>query len=147
MCLRVICLQVSLKIVNQTVSDFAVADDNGGEGGRRQGCSKSHRLLDQLANQTIARALYNSKCCCALVSSENKMPLFISRKQAGPYVVAFDPLNGTTNIGCNVSVGTIFGIWKRKSRAEDGMASMVDVLRAGNEMVSGVLGVMVGNYG
>lgn len=50
----------------------------------------------------------------------------------GKYCVAFDPLDGSSNIDCNVSTGTIFAVWEKKS---EGPATVDDILRPGNEIV------------
>ncbi|MFZ8477440.1 hypothetical protein ACO1MN_14370, partial [Staphylococcus aureus] len=48
------------------------------------------------------------------------------------YVVAFDPLDGSSNIDCNGTIGTIFAIYRRKT--SDGPATVADVLRPGREI-------------
>lgn len=47
----------------------------------------------------------------ALLSEEIEEPIFIEGAES-KYVVAFDPLDGSSNVDCNVSVGSIFGIWR-----------------------------------
>ena len=51
----------------------------------------------------------------------------------GKYCCAFDPLDGSSNIDCNVSTGTIFAVWEKKST---GSASVSDILRSGNELIA-----------
>jgi len=51
---------------------------------------------------------------------------------SGKYCVAFDPLDGSSNIDCNVPTGTIFAIWERKTT---GPATVADILRPGNEII------------
>jgi fructose-1,6-bisphosphatase I len=58
-----------------------------------------------------------------LISEENDEPIVISEEHRGGYCVTFDPLDGSSNIDCGVSIGTIFGIYK--ARAGD----VSDVLR------------------
>ena len=48
--------------------------------------------------------------------------------------MSFDPLDGSGNIDCNVSIGTIFGIWKKKSQGKGSIEE--DVLRKGNELIA-----------
>jgi len=45
--------------------------------------------------------------------------------------VAFDPLDGSSNIDCNVSTGTIFSVWEKTS---EGPATIADILRPGSEV-------------
>jgi fructose-1,6-bisphosphatase I len=57
----------------------------------------------------------------------------VSEELRGKYCVAFDPLDGSSNIDCNVSTGTIFSVWEM---THTGPASAADILRSGREMIS-----------
>ena len=48
-----------------------------------------------------------------MVSEENEQCIEVAAAERGRYVVAFDPLDGSSNIDCLVSIGSIFGIWKK----------------------------------
>ena len=48
-----------------------------------------------------------------MLSEENPELIEVDAGQRGKYVVAFDPLDGSSNIDCLVSIGSIFGIWKK----------------------------------
>ena len=50
-----------------------------------------------------------------MVSEENEQCIEVPAADRGKYVVAFDPLDGSSNIDCLVSIGSIFGIWKKVS--------------------------------
>ena len=52
---------------------------------------------------------------CLLVSEENDMVIEVETEQQGKYIVYFDPLDGSSNIECLVSIGSIFGIAKKVS--------------------------------
>jgi len=79
-----------------------------------------------------------------LVSEENEEAIFVSgessdnthnqggNKKSG-YCVVFDPLDGSSNIDCAVSIGTIFGIYKT---TQGSTGALKDVLRKGSEMVA-----------
>eukprot|EP01038_Epipyxis_sp_PR26KG_P016556 gene16556-22604_t len=95
---------------------------------------KQQRQLHVYANNTLGRAIYNSGACAMMVSSENKTPLIIPKKDAGSFCVVYYALNGATNLDCNISVGTIFGIWKKKSAA-DKEPTLDDILRPGGDMI------------
>jgi fructose-1,6-bisphosphatase I len=69
-----------------------------------------------------------------LVSEENEEPIFVPEEKAGRFIVAFDPLDGSSNIDCNVSTGTIFAVYEKKKPGKE-MATMDDVLRAGNDII------------
>lgn len=50
-----------------------------------------------------------------MVSEENESHIEVPDYAGGKYVVSFDPLDGSSNIDCLVSIGSIFGIWKKVS--------------------------------
>ena len=54
-----------------------------------------------------------------MVSEENEECIEVTAADRGKYVVAFDPLDGSSNIDCLVSIGSIFGIWKKVSLDRD----------------------------
>lgn len=62
-----------------------------------------------------------------LCSEENDAPIIIENAKGG-YVIAFDPLDGSSNIDCNLSVGTIFGIYKKVTSAS-GKPGVKDLLK------------------
>eukprot|EP01121_Diplochlamys_sp_Union-15-3_P021371 TRINITY_DN863_c0_g1_i11.p1 TRINITY_DN863_c0_g1~~TRINITY_DN863_c0_g1_i11.p1 ORF type:complete len:265 (+),score=38.50 TRINITY_DN863_c0_g1_i11:396-1190(+) len=83
----------------------------------------------------MIKRLLHSGMVCMIVSEENHEPIYPPEKNLGAkYCVAIDPLDGSSNIACNVPVGTIFGIWQRKSDS-DRKAELSDILRPGREMV------------
>jgi fructose-1,6-bisphosphatase I len=89
------------------------------------------KKLDVLSNEMMVNSLYNSHVCAVLVSEENEDPIIVEPSLAGKYCVAFDPLDGSSNIDCNVSTGTIFAVWLKKT---DGPATVADILRPGEEV-------------
>ncbi len=68
----------------------------------------------------------------SLFRKSKRILLKVMFLSTGKYVCAFDPLDGSSNIDCLVSIGSIFGIWKR---TEGGEPSTKDALRPGREMV------------
>lgn len=89
--------------------------------------------LDRIANDTIIEVLGRSGCVAAMASEEEHKIIEVPAAQAGDYVVTFDPLDGSSNIDVNVSIGTIFSIYKRK-RPDEVLES--DILRPGREQVA-----------
>ncbi len=84
-------------------------------------------------------SLYNSMVCAVLVSEENDEPILVEPHFAGKFCVAFDPLDGSSNIDCNVSTGTIFSIWEKvayclllASSANVFPVKLVEVVGCGN---------------
>lgn len=66
-----------------------------------------------LSNDIFINALVKSGSCCVLVSEENDEPIIVPEEHAGRFCVAFDPLDGSSNIDCNVSTGTIFAVYEK----------------------------------
>ena len=57
--------------------------------------------------------LKSSFSCCTLISEEDEAAVTVEAGKAGKYIVTFDPLDGSSNIDCLVSIGTIWGIYKK----------------------------------
>ncbi|KAJ3044985.1 Fructose-1,6-bisphosphatase [Rhizophlyctis rosea] len=92
------------------------------------------KKLDILSNQIMCNLLRDSGKTAVLVSEELEDAIFIDAHDRGKYCVCFDPLDGSSNIDCGVSIGTIFGIYKVADTKAT--PSVKDVLRPGTEMVT-----------
>jgi fructose-1,6-bisphosphatase I len=92
--------------------------------------------LDEYANNAFKRALEHAGVVCAVASEEDDEPsLPPARFHSGRYVFCMDPLDGSSNIDVNATIGTIFAIYRRKS-PEGTAATLDDVLRPGHEIVA-----------
>ncbi|XP_012974784.1 fructose-1,6-bisphosphatase 1 [Mesocricetus auratus] len=91
------------------------------------------KKLDVLSNDLVINMLKSSFAACVLVSEENKHAIIIEPEKRGKYVVCFDPLDGSSNIDCLVSIGTIFGIYRKKTTDEP---SEKDALQPGRDLVA-----------
>lgn len=92
------------------------------------------KKLDVLSNDLFINMLRSSYTTCLMVSEENDDVIAVeSEKEGGKYVVCFDPLDGSSNIDCLVSIGTIFAVYKKDT---DGVASEKDALKAGRHIVA-----------
>jgi len=92
-------------------------------------------ILDRLSNAILQRRLLQTGIVCALISEEDPEPLYPKEKYAGgKYVFAMDPCDGSSNIACNVPVGTIFGIWERISPVTE-KPNREDLLQPARKMV------------
>lgn len=86
--------------------------------------------LDVFANQTIIRMNSFTGRLAAMASEERKDVIGIPRGYGtGKYVLVFDPLDGSSNIDINATVGTIFGVYRRRS--EEGPGTVADCLQEG----------------
>lgn len=92
--------------------------------------------LDRIADVTLIRVVASGGYVCAMGSEERDDLIPLREDQpAGPYVLLFDPLDGSSNIDVNVSIGTIFSILKRISPAE-GPVQDRDLLQPGYRQVA-----------
>jgi fructose-1,6-bisphosphatase I len=124
------------KIVNRDVNRAGLSGILGFDGGVNvQG--ENQKKLDVLANNEFIKALRNGKQCAAIISEENEDVIVFDDQttQNAKYIVALDPLDGSSNIEVNVPIGTIFAIYKRKSIGSK--IAMEDILQAGTELVCG----------
>jgi len=71
------------------------------------------KKLDVLSDEIFVSALINSGACAVLVSEERDEAIIVPEEKAGRFCVAFDPLDGSSNIDCNVSTGTIFAVYEK----------------------------------
>jgi fructose-1,6-bisphosphatase I len=92
--------------------------------------------LDIYANETFKRALEHAGVLCLMVSEEEDAPIAIPDDfPCGDYVFCMDPLDGSSNIDTNASIGTIFTIFRRATPSGR-PGTLADVLRAGTEIVA-----------
>jgi fructose-1,6-bisphosphatase I len=91
--------------------------------------------LDELADRMIYRLNDHTGRLAVMASEEQEDILPVSpTSPIGKYVLLYDPLDGSSNIDYNVSIGTIFAIYNRKS--ESGGGTLEDCLRKGRELVA-----------
>ena len=120
------------KIINKEVNKSGLLDITGQYGAKNvQG--EDQQKLDVVADIRFARALKNGGMTCAIISEENQEIIHLNPNCR--YVVAIDPLDGSSNIDVNVSIGTIFSIYKRISPV-GGPVQEEDVLQKGTEQVA-----------
>jgi fructose-1,6-bisphosphatase I len=121
------------KIVNREVNRAGLINI-GGAFGTENVQGEHQQKLDVIANIRFIRALRNGGEVCAIISEETEDVVDMGN-QNGRYVVAIDPLDGSSNIDVNVSIGTIFSIYRRMSPV-GGPVQMEDVLQPGNKQVA-----------
>jgi fructose-1,6-bisphosphatase I len=122
------------KIIAHAMTRAGLIDVLGAAGGVNvQG--EQVAKLDVLANETLIRFNRFTGRLAGMASEENADIVPIpDGYQIGPYVLLFDPLDGSSNIDYTVSVGTIFGIYHRKT--EGGPAQVEDFLQPGRDLVA-----------
>lgn len=130
-CILMNAIATSCKCIATAVQRAGIAKLYG-LAGEVNSTGDDQKKLDVLANDMMINSLLHSGVCSVLVSEENEEPIMVPDEYKGKYCVAFDPLDGSSNIDCNVSIGTIFSVYKVK---EGSSGSVDDLLRSGNECV------------
>ncbi|XP_047739091.1 fructose-1,6-bisphosphatase 1 [Hyalella azteca] len=125
-------IQTAVKAISSAVRKAGIAHLYGMAGDVNvQG--EEVKKLDVLANDLFINMLKASFSTCLLVSEENETVIEVEVERQGKYVVCFDPLDGSSNIDCLVSIGSIFGIYRRSS---EGTPSVSDALQPGRNLVA-----------
>jgi fructose-1,6-bisphosphatase I len=125
-------IALASKVVNREVNKAGLIDIMGAAGSTNTGGDQQQKL-DVLANIRFTRALMKGGEVAALVSEESES--YVDLNNEGKYIIAIDPLDGSSNIDVNVSIGTIFSVYRRKTVA--GMPIQdADILQKGSEQVA-----------
>lgn len=125
-------IALASKVVNREVNKAGLIDIMGSLGSQNM-AGDSQQKLDVLANIRFTRALMKGGEACALISEESES--YVDLNNEGRYVIAIDPLDGSSNIDVNVSIGTIFSIYRRKSPVGQPIQD-IDILQKGAEQVA-----------
>ena len=108
-------IRLAAKVVNHEVNKAGLIDILGAAGETNvQG--ESQQKLDVLANEKFIQALKNREIVCGIASEEEEDFITVNsldENHQNKYVVLIDPLDGSSNIDVNVSVGTIFSVYRR----------------------------------
>jgi fructose-1,6-bisphosphatase I len=125
-------IALASKVVNREVNKAGLIDIMGALGSQNSAGDEQQKL-DVLANIRFTRALSKGGEVCALISEESES--YVDLNNEGRYVIAIDPLDGSSNIDVNVSIGTIFSVYRRKSPVGTPIAE-IDILQKGSEQVA-----------
>jgi fructose-1,6-bisphosphatase I len=127
-------IQLACKVIASAANKAGIANLYGVAGGQENATGDVQKKLDVLANDVFVNCLTFSNQVYVMGSEEVEEPIIVE-KQSGGYAVVFDPLDGSSNIDANVSVGTIFGIYK-KDAASTKPTTLQDLTRPGNELLA-----------
>ncbi len=130
-------IRIASKLVNREVNKAGIGDIIG-KAGQENVQGEEQQKLDVLANDIFINALSQREVVCGIASEENDN--FIEIKSSNnahlsKYVVLMDPLDGSSNIDVNVSVGTIFSVYRRVSDAGTPVEQR-DFLQKGTQQVA-----------
>jgi len=124
---------LAAKIVNRETNRAGLSNI-GGAFGQTNVQGEEQQKLDVVANIRFMRALSKGGEVCAIVSEEEDAVIDLQNK-SGKYVVAIDPLDGSSNIDVNISIGTIFSIYRRISPVGSPIQTE-DIMQPGSEQVA-----------
>ncbi|MFB6240057.1 MAG: class 1 fructose-bisphosphatase, partial [Gemmatimonadota bacterium] len=123
-------LALAGKLINRQVRKAGLVDILG-HAGRRNVHGDEVRKLDEFAHDVVFRAMDHGGHLCVMASEEEEDPLPIPGEfPTGDYALLFDPLDGSSNIDVNISIGTIFSVHERVSQGRDGTRD--DLLQPGH---------------
>ena len=127
-------IALAAKMIANKVRSAGLVDILGALGSENvQG--EIQQKLDVFANETIIKAMDHTGRLCAMASEEEPGIIPIPEQfKCGPYVLLFDPLDGSSNIDVNVPVGTIFSVMRKITRGQRG--EMEDMLQPGRRQVA-----------
>lgn len=130
-------IRLAAKVVNHEVNKAGLVDIIGSTGEQNIQSEKQQKL-DVYANEKFINTLVNRNIVCGIASEEEETFISINsndKNNQNKYVVLIDPLDGSSNIDVNVSVGTIFSIYRRKSKI-GAEVSIDDFLQSGRFQVA-----------
>ena len=126
-------IRLASKIVSNQVNKAGLLSHIVGAAGSDNIQGEAQQKLDVYANNQFIKALTGRKVVCGIASEENDE--YITINKDGSYIVAMDPLDGSSNIDVNVSIGTIFSVYKRVSPVGSDLTD-ADFLQRGTEQVA-----------
>jgi fructose-1,6-bisphosphatase I len=119
--------------VNREVNKAGLVTDILGSTGNNNSTGDEQKNLDVFANDQFLSALKVSGECCGIASEESEDFIPFNMPNA-KYIINLDPLDGSSNIDVNVSIGTIFSIYRRVSLT--GQCTMEDFLQKGTSQIA-----------
>lgn len=128
-------IRLAAKLVNREVNKAGLVTDILGATDQHNIQGEQQQKLDVYANDRFITAMRNQGAVCAVASEENDEHIVFDTptSRSGKYVVAMDPLDGSSNIDVNVSIGTIFSIYRRLDPEK---VTVDDFLQPGNQQVA-----------
>ena len=130
-------IALAAKIVSNDVRKAGLVDHILGAHGGQNVQGEEQQKLDVVADEAFIKAFENGGEVCGIASEENDDFVAFQSETAkkGNYIVLFDPLDGSSNIDVNVSIGTIFSIYRRIS-PNGTEAVLEDMLQPGDQQVA-----------
>lgn len=130
-------IAVASKVVSRDVRRAGLVDDILGTQGETNIQGEEQQKLDLIADRQFIKMMEMGGEVCGIASEENDNFMIFDNdiSRDGKYVVLFDPLDGSSNIDVNVSIGTIFSVYRRISEVGTN-ATLEDMLQTGNQQIA-----------
>ncbi len=130
-------IRLASKVVNREVNKAGLVEDISGSSGEENIQGEDQQKLDIYADEVFIAAMLNRGEVCGVGSEENDEFIAFDNETSknGRYVILMDPLDGSSNIDVNVSIGTIFSIYRRVSPVGE-KAIIDDFLQPGTEQIA-----------
>ena len=109
-------IQTACKFISSKVRKAGMANLYGTAGGLNV-TGDVQKKLDILANEVFINSLKSSQQVSVILSEEEEKPIIVDEE--AKYIVSIDPLDGSSNIDANVTIGSIFGIWRKSENKLD----------------------------
>ena len=127
-------LALAAKLVWREVSKAGLVNILGSTG-KTNASGDAVKKLDEFADETIYKAMDHGGHLCVMASEENEDVLHIPDEYpTGKYVLLYDPLDGSSNIDANITIGSIFSVYKRVTPS--GQGTLEDCLQQGRNLVA-----------
>lgn len=129
-------ITLASKVMNSQINKAGLVDELMGKVGTENIQGEEQKKLDVYANQIFIKALKARNEVCGIASEEEDDVIIFDNESAvnGKYIVSMDPIDGSSNIEVNVSIGTVFAIYRRISPIGR-PATIEDFLQTGRQQV------------
>ncbi|KDO33127.1 fructose-1,6-bisphosphatase [Saprolegnia parasitica CBS 223.65] len=133
LCILFNSIELACKVISSAVRRAGLTGLYGLDGSTNS-TGDDVKKLDLLSNEIFINSLRNSTKIEVMVSEENEDPIWVEGVSGCKYGIAFDPLDGSSNIDCNISTGTIFAIYAMQNTGPRRQIS--DILQPGRQLVA-----------
>lgn len=138
--LMMMAIQTAVKVIEKNIRRAGM-QGLFGKLGNANASGETQAKLDVIANDAFKAYLMSSTCIAALGSEEEDQMVVVEADKQGDYLIFFDPLDGSSNIDANVSVGSIWGIWRlprgAKLKSVEEANLMIKTMRGTDIVASG----------
>ena len=130
-------IRLAAKVLNSQINKAGLVDDILGSIGEVNVQGEDQKKLDVYANELFVNALKARNQVCGIASEEEEKTITFENEEGvnGKYIVLIDPIDGSSNIDVNVSIGTVFAIYRRISSV-GAPATLADFLQPGRNQVA-----------